>query len=173
MSKARSRLQHSRWTRDAEKESYWREQLVAWQKSGLSIRAFCKERGIVETSFYAWRRELIIRARESGEVDAGNTSVATTPNAVKDGRGRMIPVRFRQTDIPQLKSLTESAASDNPFVPLNVVPERQDSNEQAAASGLCNLKVVTPAGYTVVVSSESDIKFLSTLLTVLEERSKC
>ena len=36
----------------------WRERIAEQQRSGTSIRQFCKERGLAEHSFYAWRRRL-------------------------------------------------------------------------------------------------------------------
>ena len=44
--------------RDPRREQFWREAVTAWQKSGLSIRAFCAGRGLSQPSFYAWRRTL-------------------------------------------------------------------------------------------------------------------
>ena len=36
----------------------WRERIAEQQRSGTSIKQFCKERGLAEHSFYAWRRRL-------------------------------------------------------------------------------------------------------------------
>jgi hypothetical protein len=44
--------------RDSRKEQQWRRWLRQWQKSGLSIRAFCALHGLSQPSFYAWRREI-------------------------------------------------------------------------------------------------------------------
>ncbi len=86
--------------------------MALWQKSGLSVRVYCEEQGVVETSFYAWRRELAVRARESSATMIGD-SVGT----VKDARGRTIPMRFREREI---KSLLDGSDAD-PFIPLSVV----------------------------------------------------
>jgi len=53
----------------AEKEKsarsdYWREQIAQQESSGLSVPQFCKARGIIEQSFYVWRKRL----REEGAV---------------------------------------------------------------------------------------------------------
>lgn len=47
------------------KQEYWRTQVQQWRDSGLSVRLFCRQNQLAETSFFAWRRELEIRARES------------------------------------------------------------------------------------------------------------
>jgi transposase-like protein len=36
----------------------WRERIAEHARSGLSIKQFCKERGIAEHAFYAWRKRL-------------------------------------------------------------------------------------------------------------------
>jgi len=40
------------------KSDQWRERLAAQQRSGLSVKEFCKERGLTECTFYAWRKRL-------------------------------------------------------------------------------------------------------------------
>jgi transposase-like protein len=175
MSKAKGQATQNRWTRDPQKESYWKVQMDLWQKSGLSVRAFCKEHGIVETSFYAWRRELIIRARELGKVEGDVDALSTTPNAVRDSRGRTIRVCFRQTDrgaplsVPHGQSLTE-----NPFVPLSVVGD----NPQAAVPRLSSVSsagitITTPSGYGLRVTSVDDCLLFEQVLLILEDKAKC
>jgi len=44
--------------RDEKKEAQWRRHVQAQASGGVSIRAFCKARGISEPSFHGWRREL-------------------------------------------------------------------------------------------------------------------
>ena len=53
--------------RDPAKEKYWRRLLRQWQRSGLTGRDFCAERGLNEPSFYAWRREIARRDQEQGK----------------------------------------------------------------------------------------------------------
>jgi|SRR5579859_1240389 len=42
----------------ATKEDQWRERMGEHARSGLSVKQFCKERGLPEWSFYAWRKRL-------------------------------------------------------------------------------------------------------------------
>jgi len=42
----------------ATKNDQWRERLAAQERSGVSVRQFCKEQGLTECSFYAWRKRL-------------------------------------------------------------------------------------------------------------------
>ena len=56
MSKARS-VARGATRRDGDKERVWRERIAEQQRGGESVRAFCRERGLRETSFYYWRRQ--------------------------------------------------------------------------------------------------------------------
>ena len=40
------------------KADEWAERIAAQQRSGLSVKQFCKEQGLTEYSFYAWRKRL-------------------------------------------------------------------------------------------------------------------
>jgi transposase len=51
--------------RDGRKERFWRRMVRRWDKSGLSVRAFCLTYRLSEPSFYAWRRMLKQRDGEA------------------------------------------------------------------------------------------------------------
>jgi hypothetical protein len=36
----------------------WAERIAAQQRSGMSVKQFCREQGLTECSFYAWRKRL-------------------------------------------------------------------------------------------------------------------
>ena len=40
------------------KADEWAERIAAQQRSGMSVKQFCKEQGLTECSFYAWRKRL-------------------------------------------------------------------------------------------------------------------
>src|SRR6202049_2165628 len=40
------------------KPDEWAERIAAQQRSGISVKQFCKEQGLTECSFYAWRKRL-------------------------------------------------------------------------------------------------------------------
>ena len=50
--------------RDAGKERLWRKLVRNWERSGLTVRDFCVERGLAEHNFHAWRRTLAARDQE-------------------------------------------------------------------------------------------------------------
>ena len=43
-----------------EQRQFWQTAIEARRKSGLSIAAFCKKKGISETAYYYWRRKLAV-----------------------------------------------------------------------------------------------------------------
>jgi hypothetical protein len=46
------------------KADEWGGRIAAQQRSGMSVKQFCREQGLTEYSFYAWRKRL----REQGPV---------------------------------------------------------------------------------------------------------
>jgi len=51
--------------RDLSKEQFWRRMLRLQQRSGLSVRAFCRQQGLSQPSFYAWRRTIAQREAQT------------------------------------------------------------------------------------------------------------
>jgi transposase-like protein len=40
------------------KADEWAERIATQQRNGMSVKQFCKEQGLTEYSFYAWRKRL-------------------------------------------------------------------------------------------------------------------
>ena len=57
-----------------------------WERSGRTVRDFCTGEGLAEPSFYAWRRELTERDRETASGLEG-------PKSVPGGAARFLPVQ--------------------------------------------------------------------------------
>ena len=68
--------------RDPSRERMWRERVSAWAASGLSIRAFCDQHLLTETTFQYWRREL--RERDA--------SSSRPPSSPSSSRPMFVPV---------------------------------------------------------------------------------
>ena len=45
-------------TKQEEQRELWRNRIAGQKGSGHSIRAFCREQGLKEPTFYAWRHRL-------------------------------------------------------------------------------------------------------------------
>jgi len=52
---------------------YWRGMVGAWEKSGMTQRAFCEGEGISLSAFCWWRRRFKKERRESGPANGGRT----------------------------------------------------------------------------------------------------
>lgn len=50
--------------RDLKREARWRKVVATQRRSGHSVRQYCQESGLPESSFWFWKREL---ARRDGE----------------------------------------------------------------------------------------------------------
>jgi len=87
--------------RSVEKEAFWRNVLRQHQKSELSIRGFCRRKGISEPAFYAWRKE--IRKRDA-ERDVTNEHVLQAT-----GHQTLIPVEVVEADGSRLPDGTQGS----------------------------------------------------------------
>lgn len=67
--------------RNPELESYWRKMLERQQSSGLTVRAFCRQERLVETSFHYWRRT--IRRRDAARPLVPTPAPAFVPAVVR------------------------------------------------------------------------------------------
>ena len=56
-------------------EAFWREMVMAWKRSGLGARRFCREQGLAVSTFGLWRKKL------AGETTARTNPLAVTPDA--------------------------------------------------------------------------------------------
>ena len=70
--------------RDWRREQQWRQWIQRWQRSGLSVSAFCDRHGLASPSFYAWRRTLAQRDVEA--VRFAPVQVAADEHATENTR---------------------------------------------------------------------------------------
>jgi len=76
--------------RDPAKERFWRTTFAAWRTSGESARGFCSRRGLTETAFYFWRKEL---RRRDGERTARPAAATFVPVTVLPATTLAVEVR--------------------------------------------------------------------------------
>jgi hypothetical protein len=71
--------------RDLVKERQWRRWLEEQPSSGVSVRAFCRRRGLNESAFYQWRSRLAERAGQAAaEVSPFFVPVDVVPTSGDD-----------------------------------------------------------------------------------------
>ena len=59
------------------REAYWRRQVGAWERSGESVRGYCRSRGLSEAGFHFWKREL--KRRDAGAASKADGAAKATP----------------------------------------------------------------------------------------------
>lgn len=79
----------ARGQRDPELERQWRDRMARCQASGLTVREFCRRHGLLETSFYYWKREL--RKRDAA------ASTSTKSSSTKKPRLTFLPLTVLPT----------------------------------------------------------------------------
>jgi transposase-like protein len=66
--------------RDRGREQLWRRLVRERAQSGRSVREFCDARGLAESAFYFWRRELKARDAKEGRIET-RASAASSASA--------------------------------------------------------------------------------------------
>ena len=79
------------------KSDQWLERLAEQERSGLTVKQFCQERGLTQCSFYAWRKRLreqgpvrfalVERGRVRPEAAAGLELILATGECLRIGVG--------------------------------------------------------------------------------------
>lgn len=60
---------------DIDLHQFWQDTIKNWRDSGLSVRQFCKDRDLPNSSFYYWRKKLTkTKASETGRQKAKKAS---------------------------------------------------------------------------------------------------
>jgi len=103
--------------RDTRKEQQWRRWIGQWQRSGLSVRAFCARHDLSQPSFYAWRRLIQQRDAAAGTflpvqvVPQDEPPPANTFEVVLAGGRRLrVPPGFDTAALRQLLAVLEEVA---------------------------------------------------------------
>lgn len=142
--KKRSAAAKQRWVRNEEKEAFWRKHIEEWKDSGQSKRGYCREHGLSESSFSAWKREVELRDREQ----------AASP----DGNG--------------LKA-DSSVFARGPFVPLRVVTDKETevvSRSENPAASVGAVKVLVPGGGVLLVGQGVSVELAAEIFRALKEQ---
>src|SRR5208283_2823781 len=103
----------------AERRELWRQRISEQEASGQTIRAFCRERGLKESTFYAWRKCI----RENSAASA-TTPAAPEPPLPSDGA-----VTYRETESTAPLRATEHPETRQTDPPSPVHRSPQSSAE--------------------------------------------
>lgn len=167
-------------------EARWREAVKRQESSGISIREFCKQEGLHEPSFYAWRRELRLRDREAkvaNDMPAQKVTANTTlnhgandsPANQSAGKKPFSNLQTKNDSNPlQPKNGRQSKNNCNSgkvqdFVQLKLVDTAAALPSNTKAS---SLEIVHPLGCQIRVIGEINVDALRQVLTLLDQRGE-
>lgn len=165
----KAKLATKRWSRDEDKEQFWKNVLIEYASSGVSITAYCRQKKISPNSFNAWRRELQIREREraASGCSVGESIFPVFPDKVKDSRGRIIPSRLSKW-VAETKPEASDSAVNASFIPLRLV-EPTAPAATIQSQNHSDIEVVSPAGFVVRLKGDVDIENIKRIFSALEK----
>jgi hypothetical protein len=127
--------------RDLALEQAWRKRMREYARSGLTIRQFCEQEGLVAHQFSWWRSELNRR-------DAKSTSMVNRASNRKS----------TQRTKPDNQSLAKTSQR---FVPVEIKPSPRDE---------ASIEIILDQPPRLRVSSGFDAELLREVVGVLEQR---
>jgi len=93
-------------TQATDRERQWHETFERFARSGLNVRAFCRQESLPESAFYFWRRELV---RRSGESSAQPKSRQRRTPRRLTRLPEFLPVRVTDASVPSAGFVLELA----------------------------------------------------------------
>jgi hypothetical protein len=98
-----------------ERERMWRGHLAAWRTSGLSQAEYCRQRGLTQTDFSWWKRELARRTAAAAPTFVPVCIAAPPGNpyafelALRGGRVLRFDARVDPAELSAVVRVLESA----------------------------------------------------------------
>jgi hypothetical protein len=99
--------------RDRRKEAFWRKAIGGQRRSGLCVRAWCRQHGLRESSFHWWRRELVRRDGESSSFASKPVSTGPQRKSAASPAVTLVPVQVT-TDPSTAREFDSSAWNGSP-----------------------------------------------------------
>ena len=95
----------------------------SWEQSGQTVKAFCQSRGVRDSAFYSWRREL--RRRDGQD---------TNPRRKAQQRSKGASNRFIQLEVTPMSSSLRICLADGLTIDVPATLDRQTLSEVIAAA---------------------------------------
>jgi len=160
-------------SRGVTKEAFWRRMVQAQTDSGLSIRAWCRDQDLKDTTFYWWRRELTRRASSSPAFPSQRpTSRGHQPPTLRvrkppsrDSAKTAVKPSSRQGQRATTVALPKRAEpidSSPSFVPVHVAKDHAGAGDRGS-----QIEITWPDGRSVRVTGMVDRQALADVLDVL------
>ena len=151
--------------RSPEKESYWRGHLSGQAAGGNSIRGYCREQGLQESAFYAWRLEI-------GQRDAQRQHSPIVPPEGQvpvglAGRNRTRPAGTHPMAVPLARRSAGKAGSTHSGGGLVAVQVVSDDVPRPTASP--TLEIVCPGGAVVRLREDVSTEVLCRVMAACQQ----
>jgi transposase-like protein len=156
-------MDKSRKSRRVETREFWEAAIRLWAESGLSVREFCSREGLVEHTFYSWRRELMPKS-PAPEVNQGASATVDGEAPANSWR------RCKRRRVARPIGANTSAVE---FLPVRIVGDelsRANAASVETATGAAPIEIVGPSPWRVQIFASFDPTTLAAVLTVLERR---
>ena len=139
--------------------SYWRSVFEQYADSGLSIRRFCQEKDISQSTFFAWRKKL----NRGPSLARSDRALANTRS--RGGRSPMKqPAGINDVSPSTRRDDPQASNSGTSFVAVKL----------PVASALAEsepIEVVHPLGYVVRVASGANLDCLARIFQILDQHA--
>lgn len=140
---------------------YWRELLAEVAASGLSQRAFCRQRGIAEPLFYHWRRVL---AEEDMRSAGQSSGLAARASVEGEGEVRFALVAPYRSASTQARSAHAEQAGDD-------AGQARDASGEAGYPEAGGMELLLDRGWRLRIGRGADQTTLRTVLAALAAMS--
>ncbi len=121
---------------DSEQYQFWQMALETWRSSGLSVRNFCKQEGLSEPAFYAWRRKLAGGNESDSNSGRKRVNNKSGKKALSPGNNAKLNEEFIRVSLPA----EPSAAIEFVLVSGNKLRINSSADSQTLANVLTAMK---------------------------------
>ncbi len=140
--------------RNVGRGSYWRSVFQRYADSGLSIRRFCQENGISQSTFFAWRKKL------SKDPSLARSDRTLTSKRSRGGKSQLNPsAGIKNTSSSVRRGDPPTASSGMSFVAVKLPAESEP------------IEVVHPQGYVVRITSRANLDCLARIFQILDQHA--
>ena len=140
--------------RNVDRRSYWQSVFQKYADSSLSIRQFCQENGISQSTFFAWRKKL------NKEPSLANNGRVRTSQGRHGGKSRVKQSPRNEEASPAARRDDQPTANPGlSFVAVKLPAESEP------------VEVVHPLGYVLRIPSRANLDCLAQIFQILDQHA--
>ena len=140
--------------RNVDRRSYWQSVFQKYADSSLSIRQFCQENGISQSTFFAWRKKL------NKEPSLANHGRVRTSQGRHGGKSRVKQPAGVNNMSPAARQADQPTANPGlSFVAVKLPAESE------------TVEVVHPLGYVLRIPRRANLDCLAQIFQILDQHA--